>query len=70
MPSKFSSLQNVLDELDNFKITKNGIYIYDYTNMFDYLMITMFNNAPSVFISKEYNEMVSLRSSTHGVLSS
>ena len=59
MPSKFSSLQNVLDELDNFKITKNNIYIYDYTNMFDYLMITMFNNVPSVFISKEYNEMVS-----------
>ena len=59
MPSKFSSLQNVLDELDNFKITKNNIYIYDYTNMFDYLMITMFNNTPSVFISKEYNEMVS-----------
>lgn len=70
MPSKFSSLQNVLDELDNFKITNNNIYIYDYTNMFDYLMITMFNNDPSVFISKEYNEMVSLRSSTPWVLSS
>ena len=70
MPSKFSSLQNVLDELDNFKITNNNIYIYDYTNMFDYLMITMFSNSPSVFISKEYNEMVSLRSSTPWVLSS
>ena len=70
MPSKFSSLQNVLDELDHFKITKNNIYIYDYINMFDYLMITMFSNAPSVFISKEYNEMVSLRSSTPWVLSS